>query len=86
MKFKDRPMKPVESALWWTEYVLRYDDHTDLKPLGMHQNWFVRRSLDVWAFVGLVTLIIVIIIVYLMMKLLNYLCRSKTVPRKLKVK
>ena len=75
-------MKPVESALWWTEYILRFDDHSNLKPLGMHQNWFVRRSLDVWSFVG----IFVLIVVYLLTKILNFPRGNTPVPRKVKTK
>jgi glucuronosyltransferase len=50
-RFKDRPMKPVETAVWWVEFVLRQGDTSFLRPLGIYQNWFVRRSLDVYLFV-----------------------------------
>ncbi|CAG7732911.1 unnamed protein product, partial [Allacma fusca] len=49
--FKDRPSSPLETAVWWTEYVLRNDDLSSLKPLGIHQTWYQRRLLDVWGFV-----------------------------------
>jgi len=48
--FMDLPVKPVELAVWWTEYILRHDDLSHLKPTGRHQTWYQRRQLDVWAF------------------------------------
>jgi len=49
--FKDRPMKPLETAVWWTEYVLRHKDVSALKSLTSHQTWHERRLLDVWLFI-----------------------------------
>ena len=84
VKFKDRPLKPVDTAIWWTEYVLRHDDHSDLKPLGMSQSWFVRRCLDVWAFVLGVTLLITMLGVYMTLKIWSC-CRKISTLRKLKI-
>lgn len=50
--FKDRPQKPVDTALWWTEYVLRHKNLTFTKPLAINQPWYARRLLDVWTFLG----------------------------------
>ncbi|CAG7727294.1 unnamed protein product [Allacma fusca] len=56
----DRPQHPMETAIWWTEYVLRNSKFKEglphLKPLGIHQYWYQRRSLDVWGFLLLVLL------------------------------
>jgi hypothetical protein len=52
--FKDRPQKPVDTALWWTEYVLRHKNLTFSKPLAINQTWYERRLLDIWMFLGLV--------------------------------
>jgi len=51
--FRDRPMSPVESAVWWSEYVMRNDDTLHLRPAGHYQSWFVRRQIDVWAFLSI---------------------------------
>ncbi|CAL8071161.1 unnamed protein product [Orchesella dallaii] len=48
--FRDRPMTPVDTAVWWTEYVLRTEDTSHLRPTGNYQYWFQRRQLDVWLF------------------------------------
>jgi glucuronosyltransferase len=47
-QFRDRPMSPVETAVWWTEYVLRHKDTRSLMSVTRHQSWFEKRLLDVW--------------------------------------
>jgi glucuronosyltransferase len=53
-RFKDRPMSAVDTAVWWTEYVLRHDT-THLKSPGIWQYWWQRRLIDFWAtiFIGI---------------------------------
>lgn len=46
--FRDRPMDPVDNAVYWVEYVLRHDTSL-MKPLSMKQTWWQRRLLDVYA-------------------------------------
>jgi len=64
--FRDRQQNPLESAIFWTEFVLRNDDTSSLKPMNRHQNWMQRRLLDVYAalaaiiFVALLTAYFVI--------------------------
>ncbi|CAG7724100.1 unnamed protein product, partial [Allacma fusca] len=46
-RFKDRPMSSVDTAVWWTEYVLRHDTG-HLKSPGVQQYWWQRALLDFW--------------------------------------
>lgn len=47
----DRPIKrPVDLAVYWTEYVLRQDDTSFMRPMSVNQTWYQRRMLDVWGF------------------------------------
>ncbi|OXA57065.1 UDP-glucuronosyltransferase 1-8 [Folsomia candida] len=49
--FRDKKSKPLEDAIWWTDYVLRHGGNTaHLKPVGMSRTWYERRQLDVWSF------------------------------------
>ena len=48
-RFRDRPMKPVDTAMWWTEYLLRHGDTSHLRPKSIYQSWYTRRMLDVYA-------------------------------------
>jgi hypothetical protein len=45
-------MAPLETAVWWTEYILRADSKQLelMKPLSMNQSWFQRKLIDVWLF------------------------------------
>ncbi|CAG7786637.1 unnamed protein product [Allacma fusca] len=55
-RFKERPLSAVDTAAWWTEYVLRHD-MAHLKSPAIHQYWWQRRLLDFWATVFGVILI-----------------------------
>lgn len=54
--FHDRPMKPVDTALWWTEYVLRHDNVHHLRSMSINKSWYERRHLDVWGTIALVVI------------------------------
>jgi len=49
--FKDRPARAVDTAVWWTEWVLRHEDTSALRPHSIHQSWWKKRQLDIWALV-----------------------------------
>ncbi|CAL8079939.1 unnamed protein product [Orchesella dallaii] len=57
-QFKDRQVKPLENAMWWIEYVLRNPDVSALKPWGIYQPWYLRRSIDVWLLIVCITFIV----------------------------
>ncbi|ODN03743.1 UDP-glucuronosyltransferase 1-7C [Orchesella cincta] len=63
--FRERPMTALQTALWWTEYVLKNDDLGFLKPASMHQSWWVRRQIDVWLFVSIYAVFSSIISLYM---------------------
>ena len=65
--FQDRPMKPTEAAVWWTEYVLRHGTGAHLRPHAQTHNWLQRRSLDVYAFL-LTLLFFLMIVMYILMR------------------
>jgi len=51
-RFRDRPEKPVDTAIWWIDYVLRNEETHEYKmPFSAHQYWFQKRNLDVWLFI-----------------------------------
>lgn len=72
--FNDRPMTPLDTALWWIEFVLRHDTaeitefmHSRIK----HQSWWVRRNLDIWLLAGIFAGLLVFIPSYILCKLLR---------------
>jgi len=58
-RFKDRPMSPVESVVYWTEYVLRHKGASHLKSQALNLTWYQYLLIDVIstflviAFIGL---------------------------------
>lgn len=47
--FKDRPISPLNTAVYWTEYVLRYRGAKHLQSSAIQLNFFQLYLLDVWA-------------------------------------
>ena len=46
---KERPVSPIDVALWWTDFVLRHDDLSTLRPRTEQLSWLQLRNLDVHA-------------------------------------
>ncbi|ODN03745.1 UDP-glucuronosyltransferase 1-3 [Orchesella cincta] len=47
--FKDRQIPPLETAVWWTEYILRHEDtNSFLRSPSVEQTWWAKRNVDVW--------------------------------------
>lgn len=48
--YRDRPVAPMDLAMYWIEYVLRYDGAKHMQSTAVHLNFFQEQSLDVIAF------------------------------------
>ncbi|XP_045774020.1 UDP-glucosyltransferase 2-like [Maniola jurtina] len=66
----DRPMSPLESAIYWIEYVARYNGAPNLVAASASVPWYQQMQLDVLAFVGLVAYILL----YVLYKILSVCC------------
>lgn len=44
---QDRPMKPLDSAVYWVEYVIRHKGAPHLRTAAMDLNWFQIHLIDV---------------------------------------
>ncbi|XP_016975481.2 UDP-glucosyltransferase 2-like [Drosophila rhopaloa] len=46
-RYRDQPMNPLETAVWWTHYVLRHKGASHMRVAGRELNFFIFHSLDV---------------------------------------
>ncbi|XP_065354382.1 UDP-glycosyltransferase UGT5-like [Calliphora vicina] len=78
--YHDQPMKPLELAIYWTEYVLRHKGAVHLKNPAQTMNFIQKYSIDtvgvlVAAFILCITIVIIVILkiikLVLQMKSLN---------------
>ncbi|KMY95480.1 UDP-glycosyltransferase UGT5 [Drosophila simulans] len=54
--FRDRPLEPRKSAVYWIEYVIRHRGAPHMRSAGLDLNWFQFYLLDVIAFVAIIAL------------------------------
>jgi len=47
---RDVPMKPLEKAVWWVEYVLRHETFCHLQSIGIGNSSLYKKNFDVWVF------------------------------------
>lgn len=61
--YRDRPQNALDTAIYWTEYVLRHQGAPHMQSPYVRLNFFQRKSIDVIAFY-----IVVVFIVFLLLK------------------
>ncbi|XP_075220408.1 UDP-glycosyltransferase UGT5-like isoform X2 [Lycorma delicatula] len=59
---KDKPMSPVDTAVWWVEYVLRHKGASHLRPAVLDLPWYQYFMIDIFIFI----LTILFVIIYLL--------------------
>lgn len=78
---QDEPMKGVEKAVWWAEYVIRHKGTTHLRSPTVDIEWYKFLLLDVFAVLLGGPLLILLITIKLVKFLLG---RSKNDGSKIK--
>lgn len=51
IRFKDRPMKPLETAMFWIEYVIRHRGANFAKNPALKMHWISSSMIDVYLFI-----------------------------------
>lgn len=49
-RYRDQPQTPLETAIYWTEYVARHKGASHMRSAGLDLSFFAYHSLDVFAF------------------------------------
>lgn len=53
---RDRPVKPLDLAVYWIEYVLRHRGAPNYRSAALNLKWYQRWMLDILAFIAIVTI------------------------------
>ncbi|KAH8294654.1 hypothetical protein KR018_000885, partial [Drosophila ironensis] len=69
LRYKDQPMSPLDTAIWWTEYVLRHKGALHMRVAGQDLGFFAYHSLDVIGTLLGGAAVILVIVVTLLCKL-----------------
>ncbi|KAM4596796.1 UDP-glucuronosyltransferase 2C1-like [Fundulus diaphanus] len=63
---RDQPMKPIDTALFWIEYVMRHKGAAHLKAQSYRMPWYVYHSVDVALFLtGAVLLMLLAAVMFI---------------------
>ncbi|KAG5880555.1 hypothetical protein JTB14_021227 [Gonioctena quinquepunctata] len=71
---RDQPMKPMDVAIYWTEYVMKFNGTRHLQNKGVKLYWFQDILLDVAAFF----LLILILVIWILTRVLRFVINSFT--------
>ncbi|XP_033164207.1 UDP-glucuronosyltransferase 2B4 [Drosophila mauritiana] len=82
-RYRDQPMKPLETAVWWTHYVLRHKGAPHMRVAGRKLNFFTHHSLDV---LGTVLLAIIVVLAIVLIIVFSVCKISKNILTRLVVK
>ncbi|XP_055070847.2 UDP-glucuronosyltransferase 1A5 isoform X6 [Misgurnus anguillicaudatus] len=69
---RDRPIEPLDLAVFWTEFVMRHKGADHLRPAAHDLNWIQYHSLDVIGFLVL----IVVTVIFVTVKSCKFCCRK----------
>nr|QBQ34578.1 UDP-glycosyltransferase UGT382A1 [Diaphorina citri] len=81
-QYRDRPMSAMDTAIFWTEYVIRHKGAPHLRTAAVHMPWYQTLCLDV-ALVFITVLLAVVFCIKLSITLvLRKLCSSNSSTHK----
>ncbi|EDW42666.1 UDP-glucuronosyltransferase 2B10 [Drosophila sechellia] len=70
-RYRDQPESAVDRAVWWTEYVIRHNGAPHLRAASRDLNFIQLHSLDTFAVILAVPLLVTLLILKLSCKLLR---------------
>lgn len=86
--YNDRPLSPLDTAIYWTEYVIRHGGAPYMRSAAVELAWYQYLLLDVIAVLFLAVVAVLTVIYLIVKKLLSLCLRSrneqKTKPKEKK--
>lgn len=76
--YRDRPRHPVDTAVYWVEYVIRHNGAKHMQSPAVHLNFFQYHSLDVIGFIILCIYLVFKFIKFGVCAVVRKCCRSKS--------
>ncbi|KAK5643196.1 hypothetical protein RI129_007041 [Pyrocoelia pectoralis] len=83
-RFKDRPLPPLKTVIYWIEYVIRHKGASHLKTAAVGMPLYKYLLLDVIAFLLLFMFIFIFVVYYVTKSVLRILLRRLSCSAKLK--
>ncbi|XP_015363936.1 PREDICTED: UDP-glucuronosyltransferase 2B15-like [Diuraphis noxia] len=80
--FRDRPMSPLETAVYWTEYVIRYKGAPHLRSVAVGMPWYQYYLIDVLVVIILSITTIFVLLYYLIFKVILRFLNKKSKEKK----
>ncbi|KZC14156.1 UDP-glucuronosyltransferase 1-7C [Dufourea novaeangliae] len=84
--YRDRPATPLETAVWWTEYIGRGNGVPYVRTAGANMSWCTRNLVDVYTFLFTVLLTIIYVLYRLAKYLLLVRKKSKDIDQRASTK
>lgn len=74
---QDQPLKPLETAIYWIEFVIRHNGAPHLRSAALRLKWYQREMIDIFAFIVLVLIVMCLFIYVILKKVLTmFLCKK----------
>lgn len=70
--FRDRPMSPLQTAVYWIEYVIRHNGAKHLQSGAVYLNFIQQNSLDVIAFIFVSLYVIAKLVKFIVLFIARY--------------
>jgi hypothetical protein len=80
----DRPLKPIDTAIYWIEHVIRHKGAPHLRPAGLDLKWYEREMVDIIIVLTLLTIALFVIFYIIIKRTLGIFFKSKLVVSKTK--
>uniref|UniRef100_A0A1B6E0P5 UDP-glucuronosyltransferase n=1 Tax=Clastoptera arizonana TaxID=38151 RepID=A0A1B6E0P5_9HEMI len=68
---QDLPSTSLETAVFWTEYVLRHNGASHLRSSGLQLLWYQHHMLDIYFIIFILPILTVVILLYLIKKIVK---------------
>lgn len=83
-RYRDRPMPPLETAIYWVEYVARHKGAHFMKTAAVGMPFYQYYLLDVITFIVTILVLLLFISFLILRTLLRLLCTQKPSLEKIK--